>query len=141
MDAQRAALAAAWRECSDWRQPGFPRLAKVVLTAGALTGMLGCHLSVLFKCFVHVTVADRYDEPPIDSDPWNIVRGTSGVLVIVCFALSTTCLVGYRTWLSRRAAAHVALGQSLGRALDATSSALEQSRALAESAMDPSMDE
>ena len=105
LDAHRQMMATAWRTASDWRQPGHvPMLVRVLLATGAAAIIVGCHLTVCTRPFARVTVADRFDRPPINGHPLNVVLGVPGAMVLVDFAFASLVLVGYRIWLARRAA-------------------------------------
>ena len=65
----RAAREHAWRAASDWRRPGYPRAWIATLATAAVVGSLGCHLTILVRCFVSVTVADDFDKPPLEYNP------------------------------------------------------------------------
>jgi hypothetical protein len=107
LDEQQAAYARAWRDASDWRRPSHPLPAKLVAIAAAAVGMLGCHLAVLTRCFVRVSVADEFDGPPLFSNPLRVVNGLKGWAVVGSFAASSALLFAHRRWMAARAHAEL----------------------------------
>jgi hypothetical protein len=112
LDQQQEDFVAAWRACSDWRQPGFPRAPRAALLLGDALVVLACALNFvpLLRCFERYSVADRFDAPPLEGDALRIIVAPQGWVVIVAWLLACLLLGGYRLWLARRARAYVARG-------------------------------
>ena len=104
LDDARKAHAAAWRAAADWSHPSYPLAAKLALGLTAFIGVVGCHVSVLAKCFVVVTVADPYDGYPLYGEPLRVIYGAAGWLVIASFVVVTLGWWLHAKWLSCRIA-------------------------------------
>mgnify|MGYP006094986075 FL=1 len=103
LDEQLRQREEAWRLASNWRRDGYPRAAMVVAVAAAVVGASVCHLTVLVRCFESVTVADRFDGPPLHGSALRVVRGVPGWLVVSGFVLCALLVWGHRTWVAREA--------------------------------------
>ena len=103
LEREQEATVAAWRARSDWRAPGFPPAAKLALLAGDALVVVACLLTVLTSCFERLSVADRFDAPPLSGNALNVVVAPQGWLVVGAWAAATAILCAYRVWLGRRA--------------------------------------
>ena len=112
LDREQEALVAAWRACSDWRAPGFPPRAKLVLLVGDALVVVACLLTVVTNCFERLSVADRFSEPPLSGNALNVFVAPQGWLVVVASVAATAILLAYRAWLTRRAKETVALAHA-----------------------------
>ena len=131
----RALYATAWRNASDWRDASYPAAARVLAVTAAAAGLVGCrlsalpgasrepsrrlpvglvgcHLSVLAACFARVTVADRFDAPPISGNPLNVVRGGAGYALLASFLGGLLLLLLHRAWLGRRTRARLVVEEA-----------------------------
>ena len=97
-DAQ-AARAHAWRAASDWRRPGYPRVWIATAATAAIVGSIACHLTIFVRCFVSVTVADDFDDAPLNYNMLAVVNGAAGVIVVVAFVISSVLLYIHNRWL------------------------------------------
>jgi len=112
LDEARALYATAWRNASDWRDASYPAAARVLAVTAAAAGLVGCHLSVLAACFARVTVADRFDAPPISGNPLNVVRGGAGYALLASFLGGLLLLLLHRAWLGRRTRARLVVEEA-----------------------------
>eukprot|EP00966_Prymnesium_polylepis_P298749 6903849-Prymnesium_polylepis.2 len=110
LDAQQESLFLAWRVASDWKEADFPRQRKWVLLTAAALIVVAFHMSLAVHCFRPVTVADRYSEPPISSNPANVVLAP-GWIILALFTASSALVLVHRSWLTARAEAFVAAGR------------------------------
>jgi len=110
LDEQQEVFVKAWRDASDWTKANFPPVRKGFLLVGAALTIFAFHMSIGFRCFERVSVADRYHDPPISSNPFNVIRPPGWALLIL-FLLATACILIHRSWLTKRTNELVASGE------------------------------
>ena len=117
LDKQEESFVLAWRVASDWRQPDFPKNRKAFVIFGGVMIVFGFHLSLAVRCFERVAVSDQYANPPISSNPLNVVRNP-GWALLLCFFGATVVILNHRSWLTKRSKELVASGAYDGQAQD-----------------------
>ena len=110
LDEQQESFVLAWRAASDWRLPSFPQFRKVTVLVGDALIIIAFHLSIAVRCFERVKVSNRYSEPPISSNPLNVVTNYGWVLMAF-FAITIMIIMNHRSWLTARSKALVATGE------------------------------